>query len=98
MTANEMTNEQKEEAHRLALAADGKCEAIVWVAVNESGEFAASDDRDDAGERLDDNSGGLQRQLYKLVLVLPCPKIIESKGVMPESASGEYTIEVKQPE
>src|SRR5258708_6045560 len=51
---------------------------VAYIAVAENGSVEASDQRDDAVERLVENHGGTEAQVIKVTLTLPAPRTLEA--------------------
>lgn len=70
-------------------------EIEVYVAVNEDGEYEVGTDEHEAGERLDSNSGGYQRQVFALKLTVPLPKPVEVSATLPEREA-QLSLEIRE--
>ena len=62
--------------------------AIIYVAWDETGEFAAHTEADDAGDLLEEKSAGKFRRVVALRLTLPSAGPVELDVIVPDAREG----------
>jgi hypothetical protein len=58
----------------------------IYVAMNEDGDFRASDDYDAAVDNLSEDCGGYMRRVVKLTVSMSAPKMDEASVLVADSA------------